>query len=84
MTRGQLTKIVVIGAGFTLINPPTPTFTDVDRQNVFYPFIETAYCHRIIDGYSDHTFRPNAYAFRGQIAKIVYLAVTNPAGTCAP
>jgi len=39
-------------------------------------------CHGAITGYDDHTFRPNNYAFRGQIAKIVYLAVTNPAGTC--
>ena len=82
VTRGQLTKIVVIGAGFTLLNPPTPTFTDVVPSNVFYQSIETAVCHGIITGYDDHTFRPNNYAFRGQIAKIVYLAATNPAGTC--
>ncbi len=83
VTRGQLAKIVVIGAGFALRNPATPTFTDVAASNVFYPFIETAVCHGIISGYSDNTFRPNNYAFRGQIAKIVYLAVTNPQGTCA-
>ncbi len=83
VTRGQLTKIVVGGAGFPLINPLTPTFTDVARDNVFYQSIETAVCHGTIAGYDDHTFRPNNYAFRGQIAKIVYLAVTNPAGTCS-
>jgi len=82
VTRGQLTKIVVLGAAFPLLNPPTPTFTDVARDNVFYQSIETAVCHGIITGYDDHTFRPNNYAFRGQIAKIVYLAVTNPASTC--
>jgi len=84
VTRGQLTKIVVIGAGWPLRNPPAATFTDVARTNVFYPFIETAVCHAVISGYNDGTFRPNANAFRGQIAKIVYLAVTNPAGTCVP
>ena len=82
VTRGQLTKIVVLGAGFPLLNPPTPTFTDVVPSNVFYQSIETAVCHGAITSYDDHTFRPNNYAFRGQIAKIVYLAVTNPAGTC--
>ena len=82
VTRGQLAKIVVLGAGFPLINPPTPTFTDVPRSDVFYQSIETAVCHGIISGYSDNTFRPNNFAFRGQIAKIVYLAVTNPQGTC--
>ncbi len=84
VTRGQLTKIVVIGAGWTLLNPPAPTFTDVDHRNVFYPFIETAGCRGIISGYDDHTFRPNAAAFRSQIAKIVYLAVTNPPACAGP
>ena len=74
VTRGQLTKIVVVGAGFPLVNPPTTTFSDVASDNVFYQFIETAACRGVVGGYSDHTFRPNNYAFRGQIAKIVYLA----------
>ena len=84
VSRGQLAKIVVIGAGWTLHTPPTPTFSDVAASNVFYPFIETAVCHGVISGYSNGTFQPNANAFRGQIAKIVYLAVTNPPETCAP
>ena len=83
VTRGQLAKIVVIGAGFTVNNPPTPTFRDVARTNVFYPFIETAVCHHIVDGYNDGTFRPNNFALRSQIAKIVYLAVLNRNDTCA-
>jgi len=83
VTRGQLTKIVVSGAGWTLRTPATPTFSDVAVNNVFYPFIETAVCHGVITGYSDGTFRSNANAFRGQIAKIVYLALTNPQA-CAP
>ncbi len=82
VTRGQVTKIVVGGAGWTPHPPPTPTFSDVSAGNVFYPFIETAVCHGIISGYGDGTFRPSAPAFRGQIAKISYLAVTGSA-TCA-
>ncbi|MDQ2808623.1 MAG: S-layer homology domain-containing protein, partial [Chloroflexota bacterium] len=84
VTRGQLTKIVVGGAGWALLNPPTPTFGDVARDSVFYRFIETAVCHGILGGYSDQTFRPTNFAFRSQIAKIVYGAVTNPPGACAP
>ena len=83
VTRGQLTKIVVMGAGWPLRNPATPSFSDVAAGNVFYPAIETAVCHGIISGYSDRTFRPANSATRGQIAKIVYLAVTTGAGTCA-
>ncbi len=83
VTRGQLTKIVVIGAGFALRTPPTPTFSDVAPSNVFYPFIETAVCHAVLSGYDDGTFRPTNSAFRGQIAKIVTLAATSPPGPCA-
>jgi len=84
VTRGQLAKIVVLGAGWALHTPDRPTFSDMPVGNVFYLSIETAVCHGIISGYSDGTFRPSANAFRGQIAKIVYLAVTSGATACAP
>ena len=81
VTRGQLSKIVVQAAiivnHWTLINPTTPTFSDVPRTDPFYQFIETAYCHGIISGYSDGTFRPGNNATRAQISKIVCLAVRN-------
>ncbi|MDQ2805481.1 MAG: S-layer homology domain-containing protein, partial [Chloroflexota bacterium] len=83
VTRGQLAKIVVIGAGWMVQTPPTSPFGDVDPGNVFYSSIATAVCHGVVSGYSDGTFRPNNNAFRGQIAKIVYLAVTQ-ATACAP
>jgi len=53
-------------------------FTDVTPDNVFYCSIETAYAYGIISGYGDGTFQPNNSATRGQICKIVYLAVTRP------
>ena len=82
VTRGQLAKIVVNAAGWTLLYVQTPTFRDVPTTDVFSPFIETAACRSIISGYDDGTFRPNNAAFRSQIAKIVALAGTTPAGTC--
>jgi uncharacterized delta-60 repeat protein len=85
VTRGQLSKIVVAAAnialGWGVINPANPSFSDVPRTNPFYTFIETAACHGIISGYSDGTFRWGNDATRGQIAKIVYLAILNQ-GTC--
>jgi hypothetical protein len=76
VTRGQLSKIVVVGAGWPLQNPPTPTFTDVPPGSPFYPFVEAAADRGIISGYADNTFRPQNDATRGQISKIVYSAVT--------
>ena len=52
VTRGQLTKIIVTAAGWALINPVNAHFNDVPRGSAFYEFIETAYCHSIISGYS--------------------------------
>ena len=78
VTRGQLSKITVIAAGWDLVNPQEPTFSDVPRSDPFYTFVETAHSKGIISGYDDATFRPYNDATRGQISKIVFLAVTTP------
>ena len=78
MTRGQLSKIVVTAAGWPLDTAGGPHFSDVPTTNPFYSFVETAYHHAIISGYSDGTFRPGNDATRGQIAKIVYTAIALP------
>ena len=72
-TRGQLSKIIVISKGWGLISPPSPSFPDVQRDNPFYAYVETARAHGIIAGYSDGTFRPNANVTRGQLTKVVVL-----------
>jgi hypothetical protein len=94
VTRGQLAKIVAVAAAWTLINPTTPTFADVLPNTAFYTFVETAYCHGVISGYtcggpgepcdgqSRPYYRQYNNATRGQIAKIVYGALTAPSG-CA-
>jgi subtilisin len=87
VTRGQLSKIVVLTAlgvrGWTLQSPATATFSDVLAGSTFFPYVETAVCHGMINGYSDGTFRPGANATRGQISKIVYYALGSGAG-CGP
>jgi hypothetical protein len=92
ITRGQLSKIVVLAAGWALLNPTTPTFRDVPRGSTFYGHIEAAYCHLIISGYDCGApgepcpglyFRPGTNTTRAQIAKIVCLAVRNE-GVCIP
>src|SRR5207247_4529443 len=82
VTRAQLCKIIVLAEGWDITPPPVPTFRDVPKGDPFYGFIETAYSHGIISGYncgrSCLEFRPGNNATRGQICKIVYLAVTGP------
>jgi hypothetical protein len=78
VTRGQVAKIVVLAAGFPLINPPAPTFTDVPPGSPFYVYIETAAAHAVIDGYNTPAscptgvpcFLPSNNVTRGQLAKM--------------
>jgi len=91
VTRGQLSKITVVAAGWSLINPVNATFNDVERNSTFYTYIETLYCHGSISGYDcgapgepcpGKYFRPGNNATRGQISKIAYLSLTNPPTNC--
>ncbi len=96
VNRGQLAKIAVLGAGWALQNPPVGTFADVVPGSPFYNYIETAICHGIISGYdcggpgepcdpnNRPYFRPYHSATRGQIAKIVDMALGAPPGCAVP
>jgi len=75
VSRGQIAKIVVSAAGWALVNPPSAHFSDVPPGSTFYPFVETAVDHGILSGYSDGTFQPSNSALRGQVGKIVDLAL---------
>ena len=94
VTRGQLSKIDAVAAGWTLQTPATATFADVPVGSAFYSYVETAACRTVISGYAcggpgepcdaanRPYFRPGNNATRGQIAKIVDLSLT--ASACAP
>ncbi|MFL5732141.1 MAG: S-layer homology domain-containing protein, partial [Chloroflexia bacterium] len=82
VTRAQLTKIVVLAENWEITPPSVATFRDVPVGDTFFGYVETAYSHSIISGYDCGTgcleFRPGNNATRGQISKIVYLAVIAP------
>lgn len=73
-TRGQFTKMLVLGMGWNLYNPYFATFTDVDPGSPYYQYIETAHLRDVIGGYSDGTFRPNTPITRAQTAKMLVTA----------
>ncbi|MDQ2810062.1 MAG: S-layer homology domain-containing protein [Chloroflexota bacterium] len=90
VTRGQLAKIVVGAAGWPLLTPALGTFADVAPGSTFYAVIETVAGRGVVGGYTcgsqatepcDATshpyYRPADNAKRGQIAKIVFGAITN-------
>jgi hypothetical protein len=91
ITRGQITKIVVLSAGWAELNNRPQTFEDVPPGSPFFGFVESAAAHQIIGGYpcggpnepcgpgSRPYFRPNETTTRAQISKMVYLALQQSA-----
>lgn len=73
-TRAQVSKILVNAEGWALVSPATPHFLDVPLTHPFYTYVETAYSHGMISGYSDGTFSPQKTVTRGQIAKMLMQA----------
>ena len=72
--RVQFTKMLVLGMGWPLQHPATPSFTDVPEFSWGYEYVETALAHGAIGGYADGMFRPSAPITRGQVAKMLVLA----------
>jgi hypothetical protein len=85
-TRGQLSKIAALAEAWTLLNPPTNTFTDVPVGSTYYMYIETAFARGVVNGYpcsgrhepcdpqNRAYFRPDGEITRGQVTKIITLA----------
>jgi hypothetical protein len=69
-----LSKIVVLAEAWTINTGGGPHFSDVQQDNPFYDYVETAYNRGVIAGYSDGTFKPNNDVTRGQLSKIIVQA----------
>jgi hypothetical protein len=74
VTRAQFAKMVVTAMDWTVQTPASPTFSDAPADYWAYGFIETAYAHGVLTGYSDGTFRPGSNVTRAQLAKMIYTA----------
>src|SRR5438093_1486934 len=56
------------------VTPCMMSFSDVQPADYFYEAVRYLYCHGIISGYGDGTFRPYNLTTRAQFIKIVVLA----------
>jgi hypothetical protein len=86
-TRGQFSKMLVLGMGWPIDTTGGPHFMDAPTSHTFYGYIETAFNRGIISGYAcggdgepcpGLYFRPGNNITRGQIAKIVDLGKAWP------
>ncbi len=72
VTRGDAAYMLYHLLGLTYVNGKD--FNDVPSSNKYYEAIETLAALKVIDGYTDGTFRPNNSLTRGQMSKIISLA----------
>ncbi|HUS17324.1 MAG TPA: S-layer homology domain-containing protein [Chloroflexia bacterium] len=84
VTRGQMAKFVANAAGYADAIPSSQqTFTDVPYSSPFWIYVERAYLHGVISGYTSSPpcttgvpcFLPSGNVTRGQTAKFVSNAV---------
>ena len=76
--RRMLARWIVRARGWAMDTTGGPHFTDVPPSDANYPSIETAYNHGVISGYDDHTFRPTNNLTRGQMSKMIVIAMGWP------
>jgi N-acetylneuraminic acid mutarotase len=82
VTRGQMAKFVSNAANYQDVIPPSQqTFTDVPPNSTFWLYVERAYLHSVISGYTSvppcavaPCFLPGNNVTRGQAAKFVSIA----------
>jgi hypothetical protein len=76
ITRGEVAKLVVQAAGYTLDQTTEHQFSDLSSSHWAYYHIITLVNRNILEGYPDGTFRPNAGTTRAEAAKIIYEWIT--------
>lgn len=73
-TRGEAVQFIVNALGLNETAGVNTNFKDLPASNPYYQAVGVLYERKIIGGYSDDTFRPNATLKRAEIAKMLTLA----------
>ena len=91
VNRAEMAKLAVLAFGYEVETPDTPSFKDVSKDDWFYPYVETAKKHGIINGYKtaegDLTgyYGPGDSLTREQAAAIIVKAAPLTENTtCGP
>jgi len=71
VNRAEFCKFLVMAIGIQIRNPEIPSFLDVNTNDWFYPYVETAKHFKWLDGNPDGTFKPGNIINRAEAAKIM-------------
>ena len=74
ITRGELTKMILLTAGIQPKSIPAQSFKDLDFDAWYYPYVTTARKIGLIEGYADGTFKPNQPITRAEAVSILVRA----------
>lgn len=69
VTRAEALKIMFAVYGINVSG--NSTFADVSQSSWFNSYVATAARLNLVNGYSDHTFRPNGLLTRAEMSKVV-------------
>lgn len=83
ISRAEATALVMRAAGYTLIDPPNPSFVDVPTNYFAYQQIETARSLGIVSGLNGY-FRPAAPIRRDELSRVLDLGINYLNGTPTP
>jgi len=75
VTRAETTKIVLLGAGFDVMEPTELHFNDVSLGDWHVNYVESAYLSGLVQGYDNGNFLPNQTVTRAEATKIVLSSV---------
>ncbi|MEA2478407.1 MAG: hypothetical protein QOJ07_329 [Thermoleophilaceae bacterium] len=70
--------------GWALGPPQAQTYTDLQPGTAFHDEVEALTAHGVVTGYADGTFRPKIEITRGQLAHMVWKAMTVEGAPGAP
>lgn len=80
MPRKQFVKMAVDAYEIPLVNPATPTYSDVPKTDFYYQWIEAATAAGLTNGIGGGKFDPNGTITREQAAKIIAVWVAQKNG----
>lgn len=75
VTREQFVKMLV--EAFNLEGTSEITFTDADKNEWYYPYLQTAFANKIVNGVSETEFGVSQPITREQMATMVYRVITH-------
>ncbi len=76
--RDEMAKLLSVAYGWPLLNPSTPTFSDVAGSYWAYRYVETAAARGVVSGYPNGLFRPANVVNRGELSKMIVRGVGWP------